>query len=67
MFHYNKMECQKAYTKNLLNKTSRRSSKFTTKNWVEIKNESRVAVHNTRFKTITLKSSLCDYNDAHIL
>ena len=49
---------------------SNQLSKFRTKNWIEINNQSR-GVHNTnsdiRFKTTILKSSLCDYSDAYIL
>ena len=54
----------------LLNNISTQSSKFRTKNWVEINDESRRA-YNTNsqinFKTTMLKSSLCDYSDAYIL
>ena len=50
--------------------TSNQPSKFRTKNWVEINHESR-GTYNTnaqiKFKTTILKSSLCDYSDAHIL
>ena len=45
-------------------------SKFITRNWVEINDESRAAynVNNQiKFKTTMLKSSLCDYSDAYIL
>ena len=45
-------------------------SKFKTKNWVQINDESRRkydAGSNIKFKTIMLKSSLCDYADACIL
>ena len=45
-------------------------SKFRTENLVEIKDESR-GTYNTgseiKFKTIMLKSSLCDYGGVHIL
>ena len=62
------MEYQKII--NLLNSSSNQLSKVRTKNWVEISNESR-GTHNTnsqiKFKTITLKSNLCDYSDAYIL
>ena len=55
---------------NLLDDTSNQPSKFRTKNWVEINDESREG-YNTgshiRFKTAMLKSSLCDYADAYIL
>ena len=45
-------------------------SKFRTRNWVEINDESGGAYNvnsQIRFKTIMLKSSLCDYSDAYIL
>ena len=45
-------------------------SKFRTRNWVEINNESRGAYNVNspiKFKTTMLKSSLCDYSDAYIL
>ena len=54
---------------NLLDNTSNQLSKFRTKNWIEINDQSR-RVYNTdsdiRFKTIMLKSNLCDYSDAYI-
>ena len=49
---------------------SNQPSKFRTRNWVEINDESRGAynVNNQiKFKTTMLKSSLCDYSDAYIL
>ena len=62
------MEYQKII--NLLDKTSNQPSKFKTKNWVEINNESR-GTYNTnsqiKFKTTMPKSSLCDYSDGYIL
>ena len=55
---------------NLLNGVSNQPSKFRTKNWVEINDESR-GVYTTgcdiKFKTTMLRSSLCDYSDAYIL
>ena len=49
---------------------SNQPSKFRTKNWVEINDESR-GVYTTgsdiKFKTTMLRSSLCDYADAYIL
>ena len=54
----------------MLENTPDQLSKFITKNWIEINNESR-GVCNTnseiRFKTAMLKSSLCDYSDTYIL
>ena len=49
---------------------SNQPSKFRTKNWVEINDESRGTYNvnsQIKFKTIMLKSSLCDYSDAYIL
>ena len=63
-----KMKYQKII--NLLDNTSNQTSKYRTKNWVEINYQSR-GVYNTnsgiRFKTTMLKSSLSDYSDAYIL
>ena len=62
------MEYQKIA--NLLDNASNQPSKFRTKNWVEINDESR-GVYTTgsdiKFKTTMLRSSLCDYADAYIL
>ena len=54
---------------NLLESTSDNPSKFRTRNWVEINDESRGNYANSdiRFKTATLRSSLCDYADSYIL
>ena len=61
------MEYQKII--NLLDNTSNLASKLKTKNWVGINDESR-GTYNTnsqiKFKTTTLKSSLCEFNDAYI-
>ena len=50
--------------------TLNQPSKFRTRNWIEINDESR-GVYNVnsqiKFKTTMLKSSLCDYSDAFIL
>ena len=63
------MEYQKIV--NLLDdKTSNEPSKFKTKNWVEINDESKGAYNvnsQIKFKTTMLKSSLCDYSDVYIL
>ena len=62
------MEYQKIA--NLIDDTSNQASKFRTKNWVEINDESRGAYNaasQIKFKTTMLKSSLCDYSDAYIL
>ena len=45
-------------------------SKFRTKNWVEINDESKGTYNvnsQIKFKTTTQKSSLCDYSDAYVL
>ena len=61
------MEYQKIV--NMLGNISSQPSKYRTKNWVEINDESR-GRYNTnsqiKFKTAMLKSSLCDYSDAYI-
>ena len=61
------MEYQKIA--NLLDKESNQPSKFRTKNWVEINDESRGTYTNNdiKFKTTMLRSNLCDYADAYIL
>ena len=55
---------------NFLDNLSNRTSKFKTKSWIEINDQSR-GVYNAnsdiRFKTTMLKSSFCDYSDAFIL
>ena len=62
------MEYQKIA--NLIDDTPNQPSKFRTRNWVEINDESR-GINNVgsqiKFKTTMLKSSLCDYSDAYIL
>ena len=61
------MEYQKIA--NLLNDASNKPSKFRTRNWVEINDESRgtYTSNDIKFKTTMLRSSLCDYADAYIL
>ena len=61
------MEYQKIA--NLLDTESNQPSKFRTRNWVEINDESRgtYTSNNIRFKTTMLRSSLCDYADEYIL
>ena len=62
------MEYQKIT--NLLDSTSNQPSKFRTINWIEMNDDIRGAYSlnkQIRFKTAMLRSSLCDYNDAHIL
>ena len=61
------MEYQKIA--NLLDNTSNQPSKFRTRNWVEINDDSRGTYTNSdiKFKSTMLKSNLCDYADAYIL
>ena len=62
------MEYQKMA--NLIDDSSNQPSKFRTKNWVEINDESRGTYNvnsQIKFKTTILKSNLCDYSDAYIL
>ena len=45
-------------------------SKFRTRNWVELNDESRKTCNansQIKFKTTMLKSSLCDYSDPYFL
>ena len=60
------MEYQKIA--NFLNTESNQSSKFRTRNWVEINIESRgtYASNDIKFKTKMLRSNLCDYADAYM-
>ena len=55
---------------NLLENVPIQPIKFRTKNWFEINDDSR-GTYNTnsqiKFKTLMLRSSLYDYNDAYIL
>ena len=48
---------------------SNQPSKFWTRNWVEINDESRETYtsNDIKFKTTMLRSNLCDYADAYIL
>ena len=61
------MEYQKII--NLLHDTTNQPSKFRTRNWVEINDESkgRYDNNNIRFKTSMIRLSLCDYSDVYIL
>ena len=55
---------------NMIDDTSNQPSKFRTRNWVEINDESRGAYNvnsQIKFKITMLKSSLCDYSDEYIL
>ena len=62
------MEYQKIII--FLDNTPNQLSRFRTKNWIEINDQSRGVYNNSsdiRFKTTMLKSSLCDYSDVNIL
>ena len=54
---------------NLLDNVSNQPSKFKTRSWVEINDESRGTYtgDSIKFKTAMLKSNLCDYADAYIV
>ena len=53
----------------MLNNESDQPSKFRTRNWIEINDESRgnYANGDIKFKTTMLRSNLCDYADSYIL
>ena len=53
----------------MLENASNQPSKFRTKNWIEINDESRgtYTSNDIKFKTTMLRSNLCDYADAYIL
>ena len=61
------MEYQKIA--NLLDNASNQPSKFRTRNWVEINDDSRGNYANSdiKFKTTMLRSNLCNYADSYIL
>ena len=53
----------------MLDNTPNQPSKFRTKRWVEVNDESSGTYNvnsQIKFKTSMLKSSLCDYSDAYI-
>ena len=54
---------------NFLNDESNQPSKFRTRNWVELDDESRGTYtgNDIRFKTTMLRSNLSDYADSYIL
>ena len=54
---------------NLLDDTANLPSKFTTRNRVEVNDESKRKYDNSsiRFKASVIRSNLCDYSDAYIL
>ena len=54
----------------MLDNTPNQSSKFKTKNWIEINDKSPGTYNKdnqNRFKTSMLKSSLCDFRGVYIL
>ena len=54
---------------NLSDNASNQPSKFRTKSWAEINNESRGGYNvnsQIKFKTTMIKPSLCDHSDAYI-
>ena len=61
------MEYQKIA--NLFDNEINQPSKFRTKNWVEVNDQSRgtYTSYDIKFKTTMLRSNLCDYEDAYIL
>ena len=62
------MEYQKII--NLLENTPNKPSKFRTKSWVEVNDESHGTYNvnsQVKLKTSKLRSILCDYGDAYIL
>ena len=64
---YIKLEYQRIA--DLLGNVLNQPSKFKTKNWVQINDESRGTYtgNSIKFKTAMLRSNLCDYADAYIL
>ena len=54
---------------NLLDDTTNQTSKFRTRYWVEINDESKGRYDNSnfRFKPTSMRSGLCDLSDAYTL
>ena len=52
----------------MLDNASNQRSKFRTRNWVEINDESRgtYTANSIKFKITMLRYNLCDYEDAYI-
>ena len=51
------------------NDTANQPSKFRTKNWVEVNEQSREMYNvsnQIKFKTLMIRSNLCDYSDRYI-
>ena len=54
----------------IIDDTTNQPSKFRTRNWVEINDQSRGTYNvnsQIKFKTSMLRSSLCNYSDGYIL
>ena len=51
----------------MLDNTQDQPSKFITKNWVKINDETWRTCNEITFNNSLLRSSLCDYSDAYIL
>ena len=52
---------------NSLDDATNQPSKFRTRNWVEINDESRGSYdNNVKFKTLMIRGNLCDCSDAYI-
>ena len=67
---YNNIVMEYQKIANLLDNASNQPSKFRTKNWVEINDESRGTYSVNRqinFKISMLRSNLQDYSDAYII
>ena len=67
------INCCVIYIKNGIQKISKlvrqciyQPSRFRTRNWVEVNDDSRGTYTNIKFKTTMLKSDLCDYAYAYI-
>ena len=52
----------------MLDNVSTQPSKFRTRNWIEINDESRGTYtgNSIKFKSTTVRSNLCDFSDAYI-
>ena len=62
------MEFQKIA--HMLNNVSNQSSKFRTKNWVEINDSVKGSYFpnkQIKFKATMIRSSLCDYSDVYVI
>ena len=67
--NYNSIKMKYQKIINLLENTPNQPSKFRTKNWVEVNDESRETYNvnsQIKFRNSILRPSLCDYSDAYI-